>query len=132
VIVHHHTIIVARVYKASKDIKCSDLKSFLVDLVDCLKMQPIFEPIAINGKFGFTGVIGIVTSHIAFHYYDSDQSLHLDVYSCKNYDLKQLVNQVDLFWDIIDADILFVNRGEKLSVDRYNYVQDKLIKETLL
>ncbi len=128
-VVHHHAIIVATVRRRPAEIRCDDLRVFLSDLVKVIGMQALFEPIAINGKYGFTGIVGIVTSHIAFHFFDSDQSLHFDVYSCKEFDLRALLEFIDRYWSIEKADVLFVKRDQGPEVDRYTYVQNSLTKE---
>ncbi len=128
-IVHHQTIIVATVGRQTPEITCDDLRAFLSNLVKSIGMQQLFEPIAIHGKYGFTGIVGIVTSHIAFHFFDSDQSLHFDVYSCKEYDLKQLMYSIDQYWKIQEADVLFLKRDEGPTVERYRYVQHSLNQE---
>lgn len=125
-IVHHHLIIVAKVSKKPDEITCPDICSFLSDLVSEIKMNKIFEPIAIDGKFGFTGVVGIVTSHIAFHYYDFDQTLHFDVYSCKAYNIEKVLKFVDAYWNIVSADVIFLKRDKGLEITRYKYSNEKL------
>jgi S-adenosylmethionine/arginine decarboxylase-like enzyme len=126
-VVHHQTIIVGTVRRRPEQISCRELREFLSELVNVIGMQALFEPIAINGKFGFTGIVGIVTSHIAFHFFESDQSLHFDVYSCKEFDLEVLLAFVDRYWDIENADILFVVRDHGPRIDRYVY-SDKLLR----
>ena len=126
-VVHHQTIIVATVRRRPEQIGCEELRAFLTELVDVIGMQALFEPIAINGKFGFTGIVGIVTSHIAFHFFEADQSLHFDVYSCKEYDLEVLLAFVDRYWNIERADVLFVVRDRGPRIDRYVY-SDKVLR----
>lgn len=128
-LVHHQTIVVATVRRSPAEILCDDLRAFLAELVEGIGMKTLFEPIAIHGRYGFTGIVGIVTSHIAFHFFDSDQSLHFDVYSCKEYDLQMLLKFIDRYWGIDKADILFVRRDEGPKIERYTYVQNSLIKE---
>lgn len=120
-VIHHQAIIVAKVRRTSEEIACEDLRLFLSDLVDLIGMQKLFEPIAINGKFGFTGIVGIVTSHIAFHFFDSDQSLHFDIYSCKEYDLKAALRFIDGYWQIEKADVLFIERDQGPALASFSY-----------
>jgi S-adenosylmethionine/arginine decarboxylase-like enzyme len=127
-VIHHHTIIVATVRKKSAEINCEDLSFFLSKLVREIGMKKLFKPIAIHGKYGFTGIVGIVTSHIAFHYFDQGQILHFDVYSCKNYNIKTLVNFIDKYWGMKKADILFVNRDKLFSIKKYHFLAGKLVK----
>lgn len=127
-IVHHQCIIVAKVRRTTVDIDCDSLRAFLSGLVVSIEMQQLFDPIAIHGKYGFTGIVGIVTSHIAFHYFDSDESLHLDVYSCKPYDLTRLMAYVDDYWKIDRADVLFIRRDEGPALDRFVYIERTMRK----
>lgn len=128
-IVHHHAIVVAKVRRVPTEISCDALRGFLSRLVTEIGMEKIFEPIAIDGKFGFTGVVGIVTSHIAFHYFDEEQSLHFDLYSCKEFDLAQVVTFVDAYWGIESADVLFLKRAAGPSVQRFKYSNGSLVEE---
>ena len=128
-IVHHQAIVVATVKRKPDDIRCEDLSTFLSDLVEAIKMNALFDPIAIDGKFGFTGIVGIVTSHIAFHYFDEGQVLHFDAYSCKEYDLTVLMNCIDCYWKIEHANVLFVKRDEGPSIQRFIYKNHRLSKE---
>lgn len=125
-VVHHHTIIVAKVARKDPDIECGDLVTFLSDLVATIGMQELFKPIAIHGKYGFTGIVGIVTSHIAFHYFEEGSTLHFDVYSCKAYDLETLARFVDRYWHITSADILFIRRDHLESIKRYRFENGRI------
>lgn len=127
-LVHQHSIIDAIVSRRPDEIACADLERFLGELVDTLGMKRLFEPIAINGKYGFTGIVGIVTSHVAFHYFDHDRSLHFDVYSCKEYSLREVVKFIDEFWRIESASVVVIDREVNI-VDRYTYRQQTLRKE---
>ena len=131
-IVHHHAIFVATVCRSPAEIHCDDLRIFLAELVKTIGMRALFEPIALQGKYGFTGIVGIVTSHIAFHFFDADQSLHLDVYSCKEFDLPVVARFVDQYWEIKKADIVFIKRDQGPSVERYTYIENQLTKEACI
>ncbi len=120
-VVHYHTIVVAKVARPVGEIRCEDLAEFLSGLVSALKMRTLFEPIAIKGKYGFTGIVGIVTSHVAFHYFEHDASLHFDAYSCKAYDLKMLMKEIDKYWRVVDGHVLFVDRESLLDPKRFVY-----------
>ena len=128
-IVHHHAVVIATVRKPSAEIRCEDIETFLSGLVDAIGMQKLFKPIAIHGKFGFTGIVGIVTSHIAFHYFDADRSLHFDVYSCKEYELTAVMSYLDQYWDIEKADVIFVVRDKGPTIEKYSYANRQLAKE---
>jgi S-adenosylmethionine/arginine decarboxylase-like enzyme len=124
--VHHQAIIVATVRRQTANIQCEQLRAFLAELVDQIGMQKLFEPIAIHGKFGFTGIVGIVTSHVAFHFFDNDQSLHFDIYSCKEFDLKSALKYIDGYWGIETSTILFIKRDKGPEIDRFTYANGML------
>ena len=128
-LVHHHVLVAAKVNRIPSEITCADLQSFLTQLVKDIGMQALFEPIAINGKYGFTGIVGIVTSHIAFHYFDLDQTLHLDVYSCKEYNLPSLMDSIDRYWRIAHATIMFVDRGDALACTKFTFTPDERLQK---
>ena len=119
-IVHQHSIIDAIVARSPERTTPTQMRDFLSDLVRALGMQKLFEPIAIHGRFGFTGIVGIVTSHIAFHYFDEDKSLHFDIYSCKSYDLGSVMERIDDFWDVESATVIVLDRLIT-SIERYSY-----------
>lgn len=127
-IVHHHALIVATVRRLPTEINCADLRVFLSGLVKTIGMQSLFDPIAIDGKYGFTGIVGIVTSHIAFHFFDENQSLQFDVYSCKEFDLDILLKYIDEYWKIEMANILFIKRDRNLEQERFSFTQQGLVK----
>ncbi|TWT40530.1 S-adenosylmethionine decarboxylase [Phycisphaerae bacterium RAS1] len=125
-IVHQHGIVIATVARRPDEITCDDLRAFLSGFVRAIDMTQLFEPIAIKGKFGFTGIVGIVTSHIAFHYFDEGQTLHFDVYSCKSYHLRAVLRQLDAFWRVESADVLLIQRDTGPSVRRFRYASGDL------
>lgn len=65
-------------------------KQMLRDVVAAIHMVPVTEPqcvyVGVAGNEGLTGSINLATSHIAFHMWDVDMKLQLDVYSCCEFD----------------------------------------------
>lgn len=61
-------------------------KEFLLDMVQALHMVPVTPPQCVNirtpGNEGPTGSINLATSHVAFHHWERNGLLMLDVYSC--------------------------------------------------
>lgn len=57
-----------------------------------------------------TGLIGIVTSHISFHYRTKEQYVQLDIYSCKEFDKVLAISFLDSFRQAYDIQGLWVNR----------------------
>lgn len=127
--VHHHTLLIADCTRDPDDDALSDdLRTFLVELINRLGMHVLIQPIVQYGRYGFTGLAGIVTSHIAFHYFSSTRTLQLDVYSCKEYDLNQLIEFVDSFWSIQKANLLFIRRDTEFNCRSFLYTNGQLVE----
>ena len=58
----------------------------------------------------WTGLLGIITSHVAFHYWTVEKYVQLDIYSCKAFDRQKTVDFLDRFWQARDTKTLFIDR----------------------
>lgn len=121
-LVHHHLIYQAKVGRNDLGENAEAvLKDFLYNLVSEIEMSVLIDPVL---KFSYnsawTGLIGIVTSHISFHYWTVEQYVQLDIYSCKEFDLEKAKTFLDKFWVASEQKILFINRqsGEDFVVDK--------------
>jgi S-adenosylmethionine/arginine decarboxylase-like enzyme len=127
--VHHHSLILARCRKDPGDEGFSDeLKAFMNDFIVSIGMHVLIEPRIQLGRFGFTGIAGIVTSHVAFHYFESNRTLQFDIYSCRSYNLDLVLRQIDSFWQIRTADVVFLDRSSEVKMTRFIYERGELKK----
>jgi|SRR5680860_277439 len=121
-LVHHHLIYQAKVGRNDlKEDSEEILKNFLYNLVKEIDMQVLINPVLkYSHNLAWTGIIGIVSSHISFHYWTVDQYVQLDIYSCKQFDVKKTKNFLDKFWTASEQKILFINResGKDFVVER--------------
>jgi len=121
-LVHHHLIYQAKVGRNDlKEDAEGTLKNFLYSLVKEIDMQVLIIPVLkYSYNLAWTGIIGIVTSHISFHYWTVDQYVQLDIYSCKSFDVEKTKIFLDKFWAASEQKILFINResGKDFVVDR--------------
>lgn len=121
-LVHHHLIYQAKVGRNDLQEDAEEtLKNFLYSLVKEIDMQVLINPVLkYSHNLAWTGIIGIVSSHISFHYWTVDQYVQLDIYSCKQFDVKKTKNFLDKFWTASEQKILFINRksGTDFVVDR--------------
>lgn len=118
-IVHHHLIFQAKTKKHHGPESSEKIKNFLYDLVKTIDMQVLIEPqVAFSHQKAWTGTIGIITSHIAFHHWTKEKYLQLDIYSCKEFDRNMAVNFIRNFFDTHDEKSLFINRelGKKFEI----------------
>lgn len=83
--------------------KISDLEyvfNVLNDLPDAVGMTKIIQPYVfpysglIPEDKGITGVVVIAESHITFHSFTEKDYFFFDIFSCKNFDVEQVVRYV--------------------------------------
>ena len=121
-LVHHHFIYQATVGRIDLGADAEKiLRQFLIDLVQEINMQVLIDPVfKFSHNDAWTGLIGIVTSHISFHYWTVEQYVQLDIYSCKEFDLEKTKAFLDNFWNASDQKILFINReaGQDFVVNK--------------
>ncbi|MFZ4500541.1 MAG: S-adenosylmethionine decarboxylase [Minisyncoccia bacterium] len=121
-LVHHHLIYQAKVGRADlgEDAE-SVLRDFLYNLVKEINMNVLIDPVLkFSYKEAWTGLIGIVTSHISFHYWKKERYVQLDIYSCKEFDIEKAKAFLDKFWVASEQKILFINRqfGKDFVVEK--------------
>jgi len=110
-IIHHHLILQSKVSAIYQQDKFDVLKMFLLNLVDEIEMECLIEPqLKFSQHKAWTGLIGIVTSHISFHYWTIESYLQLDIYSCKAFPVDRTIKFVDNFWKLDNPKLLFIER----------------------
>jgi len=80
------------------------LGEHLLEMVDLIGMQ-VWTPAQVAysdrpGNTGFMGIVGITTSHIAFHHWDCAEPgvLQFDVFSCRQFDHVAVVDEIARKW----------------------------------
>lgn len=121
-LVHHHYIYQAKVGRndLGKDAE-SILKEFLYNLVEEIDMEVLIDPsLKFSDNDAWTGLIGIITSHISFHYWTKENYLQLDIYSCKEFDTQKTQDFLSKFWNSSDEKTLFIERnsGEDFKITK--------------
>lgn len=112
-IIHHHLIYQAKVNRNNIGEESGELlEKFLYDLVDLIGMQILIHPqVAFSHQKAWTGIVGIVTSHISFHYWTIEEYLQLDIYSCKEFNASKVIDYLNEFWRSKAVKTLFIERG---------------------
>ncbi len=84
--------------------------------MECL----IQAQLKLSKQRAWTGIVGIITSHIAFHYWVNEQYLQLDIYSCKEFDRKKAITYLNNFWNSSNVKTLFIdiNVNEDFKIDK--------------
>ncbi len=120
-IVHHHLIFQGKVNIKPGSLKKSDFEKFFSDLLDELDMHCLIKPqFKLSHQNAWTGIMGIITSHISFHYWVDEQYVQLDIYSCKKFDKKKALAFMKRFWKTTGGKALFIDReiGKNYEIER--------------
>lgn len=120
-IVHHHLIYQAKVNTNLNENSKEELKRFLYKLLDVIDMECLIQAqLGFSNQRAWTGMVGIITSHIAFHYWVDEQYVQLDIYSCKKFDRKKAISFLNEFWNSSNVKTLFIDRdvNEDFKIDK--------------
>jgi S-adenosylmethionine/arginine decarboxylase-like enzyme len=111
---HKHILINARVNNSLGSTE--DAVSFLKDLVEKVGMKILMGPHATYvdtpGNKGVTAIVGIETSHIAFHVWDEESParLQFDLYTCGSLDKDVVIEAVKERFELVSADYRIFDR----------------------
>ena len=113
---HKHILINARVNNSLESTE--DAVSFLKDLVERVGMKILMGPHATYvdapGNRGVTAIVGIETSHIAFHVWDevTPARLQFDLYTCGSLDKEVVIEAVKKRFEVVSADYRIYDREQ--------------------
>jgi S-adenosylmethionine/arginine decarboxylase-like enzyme len=120
-LVHHHFIYQAQVDREDLNQDAEKkLIQHLHDIVELIQMHILIEPqVAFSHQLAWTGFVGIITSHVSFHYWTKEKYLQLDVYSCKSFDKNLLQEFLTNYWNASEIKSLFINResGREFKIE---------------
>lgn len=120
-IVHHHLIYQAKVGNDELGADSEKvLKQFLYDLLEAVEMKCLIPAqLKFSHQKAWTGMVGIITSHIAFHFWTVEKYVQLDIYSCKPFDKQKAVKFLNTFWKASNVRALFLDRevGKKFKIE---------------
>lgn len=98
-------------------------KRLLEEIVEITEMHKLTEAIIVSAEGntvlggkdpgGFTGFIIIEESHISIHTFAKRGFVTIDVYSCKEFDARQVIEYLELNLKPKDYDVLNMQRGLK-------------------
>ena len=118
---HYHLIFQGRVGIEPRSLDEEDLLIFFQDLLRVINMSCLIQPqVRLSHQNAWTGIIGIITSHIAFHYWVDEKYLQLDIYSCKEFDRIKTIGFLKKFWKMNGSTALFIDReiGKNFEIER--------------
>lgn len=122
-LIHKHALI--NLYVTSPPRDHEEVEAFLTFLIkrvnmkiakaDSLLKNPMGYYCNTLGNQGATGTGILETSHTALHSWDetSPAKLHIDLYSCSDFDIKQILTLSNCF-DIIKGSYIVFDRGDDI------------------
>ena len=114
VLVHKHLLIRAEVNKPL--VNRNRTIKFLRKLIKAIDMKAMYGPTAsyckMPGNRGVTAFAIIETSHIAMHIWDEPKPalMQFDVYSCGEFDVKDICNKIKEEFDVKKIEYKYLNR----------------------
>ena len=116
---HRHLIIRAKINNPVVDEEY--IKGWLNLLIKKIDMKILMGPYStycdMKGNRGMTAVAIIQTSHIALHMWDEESpgTLQLDVYSCSEFDVEDVLKQIEVFQPVA-VDYYFIDRKTEIKL----------------
>lgn len=98
-----------------------NISAFSKHLVQKIKMVPYGEPQIVmfgtGNKKGYTLVQLIETSNITAHFVEETDDLFLDVFSCKEFEEKDVIKMVDDYFSPMNVESNFLKRRAPFPED---------------
>ena len=119
-IVHHHLIYQAKTSNHFGEDSEEELRKFLYNLLEIIDMKCLIPAqMKLSHQKAWTGIVGVITSHVAFHYWTIENYIQLDIYSCKEFGRDKAINFLNKFWGSSDVKTLFIDRavGEDFKIE---------------
>lgn len=122
---HNHLIYQAEIKENASVLKYTEkeFSIFFNNLLNEIDMEVLIEPtFKFSHQKAWTGIIGIVTSHISFHFWTIEKYVQFDIYSCKDFEINQTVKFLNNFWQVKSNKTLFITReiDDDFNINKYN------------
>ncbi len=114
VLIHKHLIIRAEASRPPTDEE--QLQNWMREFIESINMKVFMGPYVkycnMPGNRGITAVAIIETSHIAMHIWDEPKPalMQFDVYSCGEFDVKDICNKIKEEFDVKKIEYKYLNR----------------------
>lgn len=116
---HRHLIIKGYFLNAPREVE--KLNRWFIELVELVGMKVVAGPTSVYvsdpGNEGLTGTVTLATSHASIHLWDAEipSLFQFDIYSCKDYDIFNVIGKLDEF-GLKKYEYILLDRNEKLEI----------------
>ncbi len=99
------------------------IKRVLDEMPEAMEMTKVLPPFVFEytgaraEDAGVTGVVIIAESHIAIHTFPEKRFISVDIFSCKEFDLRKAVDYLVETFEIGRYDTYLINRGKEYPKD---------------
>jgi len=117
---HQHLLIKGTIRKATKSTE--HLNDWFRSLVKKVGMEVVGGPTSVYvddlGNEGLTGTVTLATSHSSIHIWDAADPMffQFDIYSCKCYDIKTVIDHLHEEFDLIEFEWVEIDRNERMKI----------------
>jgi S-adenosylmethionine decarboxylase len=98
-----------------------EVRRVLDELPEEMEMTKVLPPFVYSygpeGEDGVTGVVIIAESHIAIHTFPKKRFLSIDIFSCKAFDMAQVLRKLTAVFEIGRYETYMINRGKEFPKD---------------
>ena len=123
-IVHHHLLFQSKVNIEPNTLGEKDFEKMFVDLLKLLNMDCLIKPkFKLSHQNAWTGIMGIITSHVAFHYWVDEKYVQFDIYTCKKFDKYKALTFLKKFWKAKGGKAIFIDReiGKDFKIEKLDF-----------
>jgi S-adenosylmethionine/arginine decarboxylase-like enzyme len=110
--IHKHLVIKAKVTLPITSE--SQGNTFMVSLIEKIGMVQVTPARSVyvseEGNEGLTGSVNLATSHIAYHIWDKENLLMMDVYSCRDFDIDIVFEHIYDYMGSLIAEAIIIDR----------------------
>ena len=119
---HKHLVLRAEVANCPKEESLHEILSWMKSLIEKIDMKlmqgPSISYVDQPGNRGTTCMALIETSHIVIHIWDEPTPgiLQLDIYSCKEFDLSEVILHLEEYFTISKMQYKFLDRTTGMKI----------------